>query len=301
MKRRDQDRAAFDRLTADYDCHAALEQEVARRLTERTTFKRLQAERVLDLGCGTGDVAARLKKAFPKARVLGLDFSEQMLGRLKRRSRLMRPLFPVCADMAELPLAQASLDMVLSNLATTWVPEPARLFGEIRRVLRVDGLFLFSQFGPDSLEPLRSAWSRVDPGVNIPIFPDIMEVGDALAAAGFREPAMDRDLITMHYPSLQAMMAELEATGTALLVRGWRRWRDRVAELEEAFQPILENGKYPLRYEIVYGLAFGPAEGQPRRTEGGEIATVSVDSLLKPRPLAIVETGRKQFSYTTQV
>ena len=76
-----------------------------------------------------------------------------------------------------------------------------------------------------------------------------------------------------------------EVTGAALLVGGWR---DRVADAAAwrgAWEPLRTGGKYPVSYEIFYGTAFGPEEGQPRRTRDGEVATISVDSLLKSRPI----------------
>jgi len=278
-------RKSFDRIAGRYDQHAALEEEVCSRLLERTDFQRLQPLRILDLGCGTGAGSLRLKEKFRKAQLISLDGSQAMLRQVQRKSRLLRPLRPVCGDLAALPLASQSVDMVFSNLASYWSPDPLALFAEIRRILRPEGLLLLTTFGPSTLTQLRDAWIAVDGKVQLPDFPDLMEVGDALAAAGFREPVMDMENITLHYPSFDALAVELEATGSALLINGWNSWRESKEQLEGAFQPILIEGKYPLTYEIVYGTAFGPPEGQPRKTAEGDVVTISVDSLLKSRPM----------------
>ena len=284
--------AAFDRIAGVYDGHAALEQEVGKRLLSRTVFNQLEPGQILDLGCGTGECSTALKNSFRKANVTGLDFSPAMLEQSRRKPKLMRPVRFVCGDMSRLPLADESLDMVFSNLANYWSTDPPRLYAEVRRVLRKDGMFLFSTLGPGSLSQLREVWATVDEAVEVPWFADILEVGDALAAAGFAEPAMDADRITLEYSNVESMMEELESTGTGLLVKGGDTWRTRSQELAEAWKPLMSGEKYPLTFEIIYGAAFGPSEGQPRKTADGDVVTISVSSLLKSRPLAMINLGK---------
>jgi malonyl-CoA O-methyltransferase len=278
-------RARFDSLAERYDQHAALEQEVCRRLLERCEFSRLQPLRVLDLGCGTGAAAAALKRRYRQAQVIGVDASPAMLASLRRRSSLLWPLRGVCGDVAALPFPPGSVDLLFANLVNFWSPQPAALFGEYRRVLRPDGMLLFTTLGPGTFRELREVWASVDPEVTLPDFADILEVGDALLAAGFREPVMDMEVITLQYPRLEAMAEELEATAVSLLISGWERWRAQRDRLQAAYASLLTGGRCPLSYEIVYGTAFGPPEGQPRRTAGGDVVTFSVDSLLKSRPM----------------
>jgi malonyl-CoA O-methyltransferase len=94
---------------------------------------------------------------------------------------------------------------------------------------------------------------------------------------------MDMEMITLSYPQLDALFEELEATGTSMLVRGWDRWKGAGAALKESYASKLRNGKYPLSFEIIYGAAFGPQEGQPVKTPDGDVATFSVDSLRRSR------------------
>lgn len=278
-------RERFESLAEHYDGHAALEQEVSRRLLERCEFSRLQPTRLLDLGCGTGAAAAALKRRYRQAQVIGVDASPAMLAGLRRRSSLLRPLRGVCGDVAALPFPGSSADLMFANLVNFWSPQPVALFDEYRRVLRPDGMLLFTTLGPGTFWQLREAWASVDPEVRLPDFADILEVGDALMAAGFREPVMDREVITLQYPRLAALAEELEATAVSLLILGWERWRAQRERLEAAYSPLLTAGRYPLSYEIIYGTAFGPQEGQPRRTADGDVVTFSVDSLLKSRPM----------------
>ncbi len=271
----------FDRVADVYDGHAALEQEVASRLLERLEYHRVTPQRIIDLGCGTGEASAALKNHFRKAEVIGLDCSHAMLEQLRRRSRLLHRLRAVCADMSALPLADQSSELLFSNLAMQWCPDPVLLFAEFRRVLAPGGMLLFSSLGPDSLGELRSAWAEVD-GATQPVqFADILQIGDALMAAGFQQPVMDAERITVNYPDIDSLVRELEATGTAGLLRGSTSLLEVKKLLEESYEPFRVEGRYPLTYEIIYGTAFGPAEGQPRKTPGGDIVTFSVESLKK--------------------
>jgi malonyl-CoA O-methyltransferase len=277
-------RETFEQIAGDYRRHAALEQEVCARLLERTSFKRRPLLQVLDLGCGPGQSSEQLKKTFRKAQVVGMDASLAMLSRLQRRSSMMRPVRAVCGDIGALPFAASSVDMVFSNLASFWCPDPVAMFSEFRRVMRPDAMLLFTTFGPETMPELKKAWAEVDDSVRMPVFPDLLEIGNALMAAGFREPVMDREVITLTYRQLDRLFLEREATGISMLVQGWDRWQTARAPLEAAFLPLMRDGCFPLSFEIIYGTAFGPQDGQPVKTPEGDVATFSVDSLRRSRP-----------------
>jgi len=119
--------------------------------------------------------------------------------------------------------------------------------------------------------------------VELPEFPDLLDIGNALVAAGFRDPVMDMEDITLSYPDLKAMFRELDATGTSLLVLGWDRRRLSEDALNQAYSPFVQEGRYPLSFEIVYGVAFGPQDGQPMKTPDGDVVTFSVDALRRSR------------------
>jgi malonyl-CoA O-methyltransferase len=276
-------RRAFDRIAGIYDEHAALEQEVGSRLLERLDFHRLAPQRIVDLGCGTGRTSAELKTRFRKAQVIGLDSSQMMLAQLRRRSALLRPLRAVCADFAALPLPDRSSELVISNLAMQWSIDLESLFAEIRRILAPGGMLLFSSLGPGSFRELRTALADCGAEQSGREFADILDVGNALVAAGFQEPVMDAERITLSYPDSHALVTELEATGSALLLSGKHNLAEVAGGLEAAYRRLKVDGRYPVSYEIIYGAAFGPNEGQPRKTANGDVVTFSVESLRKSR------------------
>ena len=105
-------------------------------------MEQAQIQHVVDLGCGTGNDAMRLANAGFK--VTGLDFSYQGLD--LARSKSVGGIQWIMADMGNaLPFQDVSLEAVMSNVAIHMFPETItrRLFEEIRRVVKPDGLFLF--------------------------------------------------------------------------------------------------------------------------------------------------------------
>ena len=278
-------RETFNRVADCYNRHAALEQEVCRRLLERCEFQRRPPQSILDLGCGTGAGCEALKRQFRRAQVIGLDAAPAMLARMRRRGTLLRPLRPVCGDLGRLPFARASLDLLFSSMALHWSPDLAVFFDECRRVLRPDGMLLFATLGPGSMAELGEAWAEAGAAASLEPLPDLMEIGDTLMSAGFREPVMDMERITLEYPSQEALVRELECTGTSMLVLGWEAWKTASQALQTPIEPRPADGGLSVTFEILYGTAFGPPEGQPRRSAHGDIATFSVDSLLTSRKL----------------
>jgi malonyl-CoA O-methyltransferase len=276
-------RRAFERAAGTYDQHAVLQHEVGQRLLERLEYQRSAPAKVLDLGCGTGRAIAGLRQQFPEAQIIALDWSRPMLGRVRDGSG---PAAPLCADMQALPLAARSVDLVFSNLAAQWSPDPARLFGELRRVLRPGGLLMFTTFGPDTLRELRAAWEAVDEQTHVNRFIDLHDLGDLLLSLGFAEPVMDMELLTLEYPSVLSLMRELKAIGAQNASadrHGGLTGKQRLRQMISAYERFRSGDRYPATFEVVYGAAFGPQEGQPVRTPGGETAEFSVEALRAKR------------------
>lgn len=263
---------AFQRAAATYDDAAALQQEVGRRLLERLEVIRIEPERALDLGAGTGQASADLLKRYPRAQVLALDVAPAMLQQARRRGRFWRRPLCLAADAEALPLQPASVDLLVSNLALPWLHDLDRTFAGFARVLKPGGLLLFSSLGPDTLKELRQAWAEVDDHVHVHDFIDMHDVGDALMRAGFADPVMETEYITLTYPDLGALVRDLRDTGGRNLAAGRRAGltpKSAAAGLQAAYARWRRpDGRLPATCEIIYGHAWAPQSLPQRRVDG---------------------------------
>jgi ubiquinone/menaquinone biosynthesis C-methylase UbiE len=130
----------FDLWSATYD-RAGLQQTTYRPIHDAVLARLtgLAPDRVLDLGCGTGQLTARLGEAFPDALVVGADLSNGMLERATDRATEERPTAFVRADAQHLPLAAGSLDIVTCTESFHWYADQAAAAAELARVVRPGG------------------------------------------------------------------------------------------------------------------------------------------------------------------
>lgn len=273
-------RQAFDRAAPGYDGHAVLEREIESRLLERVGFLRVDPGLVVDIGCGTGSASKALATRFAEARVIALDWSCAMLHQAGNTDG--EKLWLLCTDMHSLPLAARSADLIFSNLALQWSSDLPAVFHEFRRIMKPEAMLVFTCYGPDTLQELKQAWRAMDELPHVHDFPDMHDIGNELMLAGFREPVMDVERLTLEYPDVMAMMRELKGSGAHNVATHRFRGltgKSRLLGMRQAYEQFRHNDRYPASYEIIYGAAFAPAEGQPVRSHDGDIVTFSVDAL----------------------
>jgi malonyl-CoA O-methyltransferase len=272
-------RRSFDRAAAGYDGSAVLQAEVRDNLLARLDLMALAPRVVVDVGAGTGHAARALKRRYPKALVAALDMSPRMLLAAGRQQSWLRPFARVCADAERFPFADASVDLILSNLMLQWC-NPDAVFAEFRRVLAPHGLLSFTTLGPDTLRELRSAWAAVDSRTHVNQFTDMHDVGDALVRGGFASPVLDVERYTLTYNDVRRVGADLKATGATNATHGRPRGltgRRGFAALSAAYEVFRQEGRLPATYEVVFGHAWTPETGT--RRGGPDGATVSLDEI----------------------
>ena len=245
-------RRRFERAARTYPKFSRLESEVYARMLERLDYIRLEPSRVLD--AGSGPPRPGLRKRYPRATPIALDFSLQMLmpRGLFRWATGERQL-SVCADMQYLPLADASVDLVWSNMALHWLADPLPALREFRRVLAPSGLLLFSTLGPDSLKELRAAAGER----RVHAFIDMHDVGDMLLAAGFSAPVMDMELITLEYRGAGTLLDDLRGSGQTSARADRPRGLAGRAFAERLRRTISQHPG--ASFEVVYGHAWRSA------------------------------------------
>jgi len=278
-------RAAFDRASPRYESAATLQARVAQELLTRLDAFAFAPAVVLDLGAGTGRVTARLKRRYPRARAIALDLSLGMLQEARRHQRWRRRFDRVCGDAQRLPLASASVDLVFSNLMLQWCEPPDQALAEVRRVLKPDGFFAFSTFGPATLGELRSAWAAADGYSHVNHFLDVHDVGGALMRAGLSEPVLDVDRLEVSYPGVLALMRDLKAIGAHNVTQGRPRsllGRAHLARMQQAYEERRRAGVLPATFEVIYGASWGAAGRLAAAAFGGE-ARIAPGAIGRPQ------------------
>jgi malonyl-CoA O-methyltransferase len=283
---------SFGRASGSYDAAARLQTLVRDELLQRLAVLRLTPQVVLDLGAGTGLAAAQLKRMYPRSLVLAADLAPAMVAVIRRRSSPWRRLRGLVADARQLPLPDASVDVVFSSLMLQWCDPPDAVLAEARRVLRPGGLLLLASFGPDTLRELRSAWAAVDDGIHVNRFVDLHDLGAALQRCGYAEPVLDVDRHVLAYPDALTLMRELKAIGAHNINAGRSRaltGRHRYQAMVAAYERLRRPAGLPATYEVVYATAWAPdrdgghAAALPIRPESGLSLGAMMANLRKKR------------------
>ena len=98
------------------------------------------APRILDVGCGTGEITLRLAELFPRASIVGVDILESHLELARSRSQFGDRVRFEVADAFELPFEPRSFDLVVCRHVLQAIPKPERVMAELVRVARGGGV-----------------------------------------------------------------------------------------------------------------------------------------------------------------
>jgi malonyl-CoA O-methyltransferase len=287
-------REIFDRRAAAFDEVAFLPREIASRMRERLEYIKVAPMRVLDAACGTGEDLPGLRERFAEASVTGVDISSAMLARARgaenteegwRRflpSTLAKALGArgpqlAQADFSALPFASDAFELLWSNLALHWHSRPDFVFPEWQRVLKVNGLLMFSTFGPDTLRELSAAYREAERALGIAPMPhtidfvDMHDLGDMLVESGFEIPVMDQEVLTITYKSPESLFADVTRWGAYPFARSDLDRSADAAALRREVHSNLEalrrdDGTIALTFEVIYGHAW---KAVPRMTAEG--------------------------------
>lgn len=249
---------SFSRAANTYDDAAFFQRVAGERLLERLQYFKLQPSDILDLGCGTGHFTRELSRRYPSAKVIGADLAEGMIDFCRARSNQEDY---VCADALKLPFESNSFDFVFSNLTIQWVEELPQLFQELNRVLKPEGLLLFTTLGPDTLYELKQSWAAVNDYQHVNNFIDMHHVGDAMLSARLSDPVVDNEPVVIGYNRAIELMRDLKNIGAHNIDSSRNHGLTsprQLRKLEQEYSKFkMDDGQLPATYELVYGHAFG--------------------------------------------
>jgi SAM-dependent methyltransferase len=247
-------------------------------ILERLSVVTRRFSAIADIGTPLPLLAEALATAYPAARITRLAPLAQTVS-----------TDGVVGDAELLPFASNTFDLAVSALALQDVNDLPGALAQIRRTLKPDGLFLGCLIGGASLRELRAALaeaeSEIAGGVSprIAPFADLRDMGALLQRAGFALPVTDVETLTVRYPHLFALFADLRAMGaTNALVERLRRPARRALFLRAAEIYTRDNadpdGRLRATFEIVFLSGWAPHESQqkPLKPGSGQISLADV-------------------------
>jgi malonyl-CoA O-methyltransferase len=275
-----------------------LHAEVGRRMLERLPIIRMQPARVLDWWSFSGASTQGLRNAYPAAELLRLE-PEPSIGAIARGRQvraapwwsLQRWRGANAAPVSESRLQPGKAQLVWANMGLHFWPDPVMAFKRWHRALAVDGFLMFSTCGPGTLTLLQALYTRAGWPPPFAPFVDMHDLGDMLIEAGFADPVMDQEQLTLTWPTARAALDELRQLGGnahPLRMHGLRtpRWRaqllDELASVCGAVQGT--ERRVALTFEVVYGHAFKPLP-RARVTPRTQVSLEDLKLMAKtPRP-----------------
>lgn len=263
-------REHFNRVATQTNQASPIQALMGERLLDRTDGLKLAPDCILDVGTGFGGHALALHQAFPTARVVALDWSRNMLMQAKKHRGWWRRRFEVVlGDMTAPPIQAGSVDLLFANACLVYADDANDWMRVMRALLKPGGFMLLSTFGPDTLAEQRSVL-----GATTAAFMDVQRLGSTLTQAGFNEPVLDTDWLTVSYATTAQFRQDLDEMG----------WLSHpVAGLSpQADFSVLHADEHPaleVTFECVYASAFAPDAGQTLTDDGSAIASVPLDQI----------------------
>jgi malonyl-CoA O-methyltransferase len=263
-KRRFMARAALQYREAAYLDHA-----VADELDERLKVIKMVPGTILNCGARDEYSAVLLQHRYPDASIFSMDLNEKSLASSPSQMALV-------GEAEYLPIQNASVDLLFSNLMLHSVNDFQKTLLEFRRVLKPNGLLFFSMLGRDTLKELRKCFINVSPFPHIHDYFDMHDVGDSLLKNQFLDPVMDAEEIEIQFSSPIDLIRDIRKSGQCNAhidrregLMGKTAWK----KMLEHYDYFRSNQAFPATFEIIYGHAWAPAEGMHAiMHENGEVA-----------------------------
>lgn len=252
-------RRSFDHASTRYNRFTALQRTIGDGLLSRFNVSPLQDHRTtLDIGSGTGYLSGQLSQQKDIDTLYALDISADMLQQTKMAMQGLQCTQLVCADAEELPLYHSSVDAVYSNVAYQWCSDLPQAFRESLRVLKNEGVFIFSTFGERTLFELKNAWGTIDDSIHVNDFMPADIIERYLVDAGFKEVSVCYEEIVMYYPSPKDLMLDLKGMGAHNINEHRQKGLTGVGvykSMLSAYELLRTDKGIPATFQAVYAYA----------------------------------------------
>lgn len=202
-------------------------------LLSRLDYIRLAPQKIINLGWHSKVAHEKLKLRYPAAEIIDV------------------------ADPDELQhFPSQSVELIIAHFAFFSHSNPKEIMQACHRLLTIEGLLLFVDCGPDTLQELRESFAAVDDKPHVHSFFDMHHVGDWLRALQFSDPVMDCEMLTFAYKNLPTFFKELKMVG--MMYSGTERTRSlfsksRFQEILSCYEKFKHDDYYQVTIELIYG------------------------------------------------
>jgi malonyl-CoA O-methyltransferase len=265
-------RQSFAAASLTYDGVAELQRTVGKALLAACDAESLVGT-LVDLGCGTGFLTAKLlseqvgyasrtmilaeengTRCVPYRSVIALDIALPMLQVTRTKLADAPNVGYLCADAEQLPLAEQVVNGVFSNLALQWCVNLEAVFTDIKRVLKPGGRLVFSTFGPQTLQELKSAWAEVDAYKHVNEFYSEQQMAHFLRLAGYTEIQIETKRHISSYGSVWDLMKELKQIGAHNVIAGRNKsvtTKTQMQRMIEAYERHQSGDRIAATFEVI--------------------------------------------------
>lgn len=210
----------FNRAVATFDNYAILHKKMAHRLLFSLQKRVPQANRILEVGCGTGYFTQLLIDNYPEARITAVDFAENMIDFAKEKmGSIDRVQFTVDDAEEMIKIGKESYDLIVSNATIHLLQKPEETLRLCYKRLEPDGWLLASTFGPDSLHEFVDLFEKAQEELNMEPLRPIHHVRsgeqweESYRKAGFSNILTEEYWLRLNYKDCCHFLRSVRSTG----------------------------------------------------------------------------------------
>ena len=267
-------RIAFNRAATTYDKYAVLQKQISSNLFDRLSPVKLKPNFILDLGSGTGENNSIFKNTYKNKKIINYDFSEKMLMHAKSKDKDLfaqnkilgkKNISYICGDIENLPFKKNLMDLVWSSSSLQWCTDLNKTFSGIKGLLNYGGLFIFSTFGPKTLNELSKINEALYHKNTVNYFTHMHDIGDMLISNGFLNPVLDSEQHILTYSSVDKLFIDIKNIGATSSFNQEKKGlggKNYLKKISLEYEKYKKSGLFPATYEVIYGYAWNMSKNQ---------------------------------------
>ncbi|MPT47664.1 MAG: methyltransferase domain-containing protein [Sphingobium sp.] len=264
MSRTERIRAAFGKAAGHYDGQASVQQQVARHVADlamqavaemregvvsgedQPCLRNDGRLRILEIGCGTGELTGHIRALLPDADIVATDISPEMIAEAQRK--LGDDICFMQMDGENPCFHQPVFDLILSSLCFQWFNDLPAALGRLVHLLNDQGRLIFSTMADRSFIEWRQAHNRCNMIVGTPAYPMMEEL--AAIMASYKDSQLWEEQYAWDFGGARGLLAHLKAIGATVPVEG--RVALRAGKMRQVMRAFDEQGGV-CTYHIAYG------------------------------------------------